>query len=197
MAQSIASTAGGETSRGTKLACKPVEGGFEEEPAACTRLRRNWLVDGSRRGRSETGKESDMPTNDLQINSKIRAIFARHWVDAEKLQFRTTAGTVRFHGVLARQGSFTVCDADTTLLEVLINEIRRISGVQKVYFTGVEVEHNQSRRVAVEDDGIDSCETTSKGKLGAPEAARARAGTDMNRSRTEPRDSGALPVSRA
>ena len=83
-----------------------------------------------------------MPTSDLQINSKIREILARHWVDAEKLQFRTAAGTVRFHGLLARQGYGVAGGVNTLLLETLISEMRSIAGVQKVYFTGVEIEQN-------------------------------------------------------
>ena len=130
-----------------------------------------------------------MPTIDLQINSKIRAILARHWVDAEKLQFRTTGGTVRFHGVLARQGSFAGCEVDATLVEVLISEIRRISGVQKVYFTGVEIERRNLRIGETEDGDIGSFEGTRKCKLEGAEAARPRAATDKKPSRTQPRDS--------
>jgi hypothetical protein len=97
-----------------------------------------------------------MPTMDLQINAKIRAILARHWIDSEKLHFRTTGGTVRFHGVLARQGSFKVCEVDTTLLEVLIYEIRRTPGVQKVYFTGVELEQRDREIEVIEGGDIHS-----------------------------------------
>lgn len=131
-----------------------------------------------------------MPTIDLQINSKIRAVLARHWVDAEKLQFRTAAGTVRFHGVLARQGSYAACDVETSLVEVLINEIRRISGVQKVYFTGVEVEQRNARIDATLDGGgIDSYEGGRRRKPESPEAARARSVTDKKRSTTQQWDS--------
>jgi len=106
---------------------------------------------------------------DLQINSKIRAILARHWIDSEKLHFRTTGGTVRFHGVLARQGSFTVCEVDTTLLEVLINEIRRTPGVQKVYFTGVELERRGRMIEAIEGGDIHSPEGTRHREPQAPQ----------------------------
>jgi hypothetical protein len=112
-----------------------------------------------------------MPSIDLLINSRIRAILARHWVDAEKLQFRTTAGTVRFHGVLARQGAVATCDIDSTLVEVLINEIRRIEGVQKVYFTGVEIER-RDHKVGVNEEGeIDSHQGMGKRTM---EARRKR-----------------------
>ena len=130
-----------------------------------------------------------MPTTDLQINSRIRAILARHWVDAEKLQFRTTGGTVRFHGVLARQGSFAGCEVDTTLVEVLISEIRRTPGVQKVYFTGVEVERRNARIGHAGDVELDSFEGTRKRKLEGPEAARHRAAADKRPSRTQQSDS--------
>ena len=123
-----------------------------------------------------------MPTTDLQINSKIRAILARHWVDAERLQFRTTAGTVRFHGVIARQGFFTFSDVDTSLVEILINEIQRISGVQKVYFTGVEFEKHTSRIDAPEDREIDWHGGARKRKPETPEAARSKAVVDKRRS---------------
>jgi len=100
-----------------------------------------------------------MPATDLLISAKIRAILASHWIDAEKLQFRTASGTVRFYGVLARQGSFGLCDVGTAFVEVLLAEIQRTPGVQKVYFTGVEIEHHK-RLGITEDDEILSCEGT-------------------------------------
>ena len=109
-----------------------------------------------------------MPINDLDINAKIRAILARHWIDADKLRFRTTGGTVRFHGTLARQGSLMVCDVEATLIEVLINEIRHVPGVQKVYFTGVDLEQ-RTRRI----DALDGAEIYQRPE--SPEAARTRA----------------------
>jgi hypothetical protein len=102
-------------------------------------------------GRSEGGEERNMPTIDLQITAKIRAILARHWIDPEKLHFRTSGGTVRFNGVLARQGAYAVCNVDGTFVEVLVDEIRRTPGVEKVYFTGVEIERR--RRVVGATDG--------------------------------------------
>jgi len=103
-------------------------------------------------------------SNDLDINSKIRAILTRHWIDADRLRFRTTAGTVRFHGTLARQGSLMVCDVEATLIEVLINEIRHVPGVQKVYFTGVELERRTCKIEAL--DGAEVYQS--------PDAARTR-----------------------
>jgi hypothetical protein len=84
-----------------------------------------------------------MPTSDLQISAKIRAILASHWIDAERLQFRTTRGTVRFYGVLARQGTFGLCEMGTSFVEILVDEIQSTPGVEKVYFTGVEIERHK------------------------------------------------------
>jgi len=109
-----------------------------------------------------------MPAIDLQISSQVRAILARHWIDAERLHFRTTGGTVRFHGVLARQGSFMARDVGMSLLEVLIHEIRRVPGVQKVYFTGVEVE--QRDVMTSDDDRVHVFDCKFKRKPGAPAA---------------------------
>jgi hypothetical protein len=109
-----------------------------------------------------------MPTIDLQINANIRAILARHWIDAEKLHFRTTGGTVRFHGVLARQGSIAVPDLDTTLVEVLVTEMRRTPGVLKVYFTGVEVERRNRVLCPIESGEIHSYEVKLHRKPQAP-----------------------------
>ena len=96
-----------------------------------------------------------MPTTDLQISASIRALLASHWIDTEKLHFRTTAGTVRFYGVLARQGSFAVCALSKTFFEALADEIQRTPGVQKVYFTGVEIErHKRTSATEGEDETL-------------------------------------------
>ena len=108
-----------------------------------------------------------MPAIDLQISSQVRAILARHWIDAERLHFRTTGGTVRFHGVLARKGSFVACDLGMSLMEVLIHEIRRVPGVQKVYFTGVEIEHLDRTS---DDDRVHVFDCKFSRKPGAPAA---------------------------
>ena len=130
-----------------------------------------------------------MSTTDLHINSKIRAVLARHWVDAEKLQFLTAAGTVRFHGVLARQGCAAVCDVETSLMEVLIGEIRRISGVRKVYFTGVTIEQQRDLGIgAPEAPEVDSFKGTRQRKPESPEEDPARALADKRRSRSQRRE---------
>ena len=115
-----------------------------------------------------------MPAIDLLINSNIRAILARHWIDTEKLHFRTTGGTVRFHGVLARQGSLKAPEVNGTVLEAVMHEIRRIPGVQKVYFTGVEIEHRSHRVATVEDEEIHVYEVTFRRKPEAKEIALKR-----------------------
>jgi hypothetical protein len=110
-----------------------------------------------------------MPIIDLQINAKIRAILARHWIDAERLHFRISSGTVRFHGVLARIGSFAVCDVDTTFVETLVDEIRRAPGVQKVYFTGVEIERRKRVLTGIEGGEVLAREGTRPPRPQAPE----------------------------
>ena len=116
-----------------------------------------------------------MPTNDLQIDSRIRAILAGHWIDTQKLHFWTNGGTVRFSGVIVRHASCPACDVDMTVVEVLMNEIRRTPGVRRVYFTGVKVEKRKRSIRPIEAGTIHSYEGARKRIPEPPEPARARA----------------------
>jgi hypothetical protein len=114
-----------------------------------------------------------MPTIDLQISAKIRAVLARHWIDTEKLRFGAAAGVVRFSGVLARQGAHSVCDVDATFVEMLVDEIRRIQGVEKVYFTGVEIERRRRMMGATEGNEVLSCDARADSSVGPLPSAGA------------------------
>ena len=72
-----------------------------------------------------------MIISDLKINSNVRAVLCRHWVDLQKLNYASFKGAVRLQGELAYLGT-RVVGCDLALLEFIEQEIRRIDGVKRV-----------------------------------------------------------------
>ena len=73
-----------------------------------------------------------MATSDFKINCKVRSVFARHWLDLQRVRFASFRGTVRVQGelvVLGGEGRL-----EPTKIEVLETEIRRIGGVKRIVF---------------------------------------------------------------
>jgi len=92
-------------------------------------------------------------SNDTRINEQVRRILARFWVDASELRSTCTRGTLRFHGTLRRlPAADRECPLQEPVIEVLTQEIRRLPGVKKVYFTGVQVEERWVTAELIDDD---------------------------------------------
>ncbi len=75
-----------------------------------------------------------MAVSDFQINSRVRGVFARHWIDLQKINFASFRGTVRVSGELCLLGSERSNDFEPTKIVNLEYEIKRIPEVKRVYF---------------------------------------------------------------
>lgn len=75
-----------------------------------------------------------MPTSDFQINSGVRSILAKHWIDLKKVQVGAFHGTVRLTGELSRLGGECGSGHEERLIDTLELEIRALRGVARVYF---------------------------------------------------------------
>ena len=92
-------------------------------------------------------------SEDTRIAEQVRRVLTRFWIDASELRYTCTRGTLRFHGLLRRLPSADRdCPLYEPVIEVLTQEIRRLRGVQKVYFTGVQVEERWVQAELVDDD---------------------------------------------
>lgn len=81
-----------------------------------------------------------MGTEDVRITELVRRVFARHWIDQTDLRFSCTRGVLRFFGRLRRLPTEEPVPLGESLVETITQEIRRIQGVEKVYFSGVQLE---------------------------------------------------------
>ncbi len=75
-----------------------------------------------------------MSVSDLTINSAVRRILSRHWVDLSEIRFGAFRGTVRFTGVLCHLSGRLPDHGKMTLLGAIEQETRRICGVQHLHF---------------------------------------------------------------
>jgi hypothetical protein len=81
-----------------------------------------------------------MPVEDLRVNCQLKSILTRHWIDQKELGTSVHGGTVRLRGELRRLASSEEHGpVDAQVLSELVQEIRRIEGVKKVYFLDVLV----------------------------------------------------------
>jgi hypothetical protein len=74
-----------------------------------------------------------LSVSDFRINSGVRSVIARNWIDLQKLKFGSFRGTVRITGNLSYLGARTGAACDSGKLEALEAEIRRVPGVGRVY----------------------------------------------------------------
>jgi len=81
-----------------------------------------------------------MAAEDVRIAEQVRRVLARHWIDQTDLRFSCTRGVLRFFGTIRRIPTDESLRITDNLIELLALEIRRLSGVEKVYFAGVQLE---------------------------------------------------------
>jgi hypothetical protein len=68
---------------------------------------------------------------DLQINSAVRRVLVRHWIDLGTVSIRTTRGVVSLNGTInTLPGAAQTIDA--TLLLAIVNEIERQPHVRRL-----------------------------------------------------------------
>ncbi len=82
-----------------------------------------------------------MSNEDRQVSEQVRRILTSFWIDLSELRFSCTRGTLRFTGILRRLASEERRHPlSAPLIEVLGQEIKRLRGVTRVYFTGVTID---------------------------------------------------------
>lgn len=76
-----------------------------------------------------------MGASDFRINSKVRSVLSRHWIDLSMLGFSSINGTVRLTGTLCRLSSESET-AQLTKQSVaqLESELTTIREIKRVYF---------------------------------------------------------------
>ena len=76
-----------------------------------------------------------MGASDFRINSKVRSVLARHWIDLSRVGLSSISGTVRLTGILCRLSSESDVDPFTGQhLAQLETELLSIKEVKRVYF---------------------------------------------------------------
>ena len=82
-----------------------------------------------------------MPNEDRHVAEQVRRVLTSFWIDLSELRISSTKGTVRFNGILRRLPSADRRQPlSAPLIEVLGQELKRLRGVQRVYFTGVTID---------------------------------------------------------
>ena len=76
----------------------------------------------------------------MRVTCQIKAILTRHWVDQKELRISVHRGTVRLSGMIKRLAAGEGCDISTSWLAEIVAEMRRVPGVEKVYFLDVTVD---------------------------------------------------------
>ena len=74
-----------------------------------------------------------MQVSDIKINSWVRGVLAKHWIDFQGLQFGSYQGTVRLSGELRYLGMRESFSTEALKLGLIENEIRGLSGVKRVH----------------------------------------------------------------
>ena len=76
-----------------------------------------------------------MASGDFQINSRVRGIFAKHWLDTSQLSVVTIKGNVYIGGNVRKLPAVSLdVDVNEDLMEIINYEIGRIRGVKRVTY---------------------------------------------------------------
>ena len=67
-----------------------------------------------------------MAASDFRINSLVRSVFARHWIDLQRVRYASFGGAVRVSGELCVLGGQPQAKIDGARVEILEAEIRRL-----------------------------------------------------------------------
>ena len=76
-----------------------------------------------------------MASGDFQINSRVRGIFAKHWLDTSQLSVVTIKGNVYIGGQVRKLPAVShEIEVNEDLMETINFEISRIRGVKRVNY---------------------------------------------------------------
>lgn len=88
-----------------------------------------------------------MGASDFKINSRVRSVLARHWIDLSRVGFSSISGTVRLTGILCRLSSESDIDPFTEQhLAQLETELLSIRDVKRIYFNLDNWRKNENRQ---------------------------------------------------
>ena len=95
-----------------------------------------------------------MSVSDLQLSSKVKAVLTRHWIDLRELRFAVYGGTVRLAGEARRLSASEKAAIDATAFDEIVQELRRLRDVKKVYFLDVKIERRDTQKQSGADPGV-------------------------------------------
>ena len=76
-----------------------------------------------------------MAVSDFQINSRVRGIFSKHWLDTSQLSVVTIKGNVYVGGNIKKLAAVSSkIEINEDLMESIDFELRRIKGVKRVTY---------------------------------------------------------------
>jgi hypothetical protein len=76
-----------------------------------------------------------LAAGDFQINSRVRGIFSKHWLDISQLSVVTIKGNVYIGGHVRKLASVSAdIKLDIDLMETIDFEIGRIKGIKRVTY---------------------------------------------------------------
>jgi hypothetical protein len=74
-----------------------------------------------------------MKVSDIRINSLVKSVLTKHWVDVHKIKLDYFGGTIRLSGEICPIGTGARRRLDPYTVELIESEIRRVPGVKRVY----------------------------------------------------------------
>jgi hypothetical protein len=76
-----------------------------------------------------------LATSDFQVNSRVRGIFAKHWLDTSQLSVVTIKGNVYLGGRIRKLPAVSSdIEINEELMEAIDFEIGRIKGVKRITY---------------------------------------------------------------
>ena len=70
-------------------------------------------------------------SKDLEVMRQARKVLVRHWIDLGRISLRSTGGTIRVRGTLARLPGYND-ELIAPVVDAMFNEISRIRGVNRI-----------------------------------------------------------------
>ena len=85
-----------------------------------------------------------MAASDFRINSSVRSLLARRWVDLRKVQVSSFRGTVRLTGEINKLGCEGVAPSEPQYMDQIELDIQALPEVERAYFEITNWRRNES-----------------------------------------------------
>ncbi len=97
--------------------------------------------------------EKALAVSDFRINSLVRSVFARHWIDTAKVSVVTVKGSVFLGGSIHKlPGVASDIEINEALMETIDSEIRRIRNVKRVTYRFEEWRKEAGKFISLQRD---------------------------------------------